>query len=114
MFTGLGEGATGRLASRRRDRFPIRSGARSRLATRIPREGGALPSGPYSWSRPSDKGRYLIGVLKRFGGLHESGAVLLHRYWKSVFEELGGAISAHRHDDIKRALKKQNPHRAHR
>ena len=72
-----------------------------------PREGGALPSGPYSWSRPSDKGRYLIGVLKRFGGLHESGAVLLHRYWKSVFEELGGAISAHRHDDIKRALKKQ-------
>ena len=65
------------------------------------------PSGPYSWSRPSDKGRYLIGALRRFGGLQEAGSVLLNRYWKKVFEELGGAIGAARHDNIKETLKKR-------
>ena len=68
-------------------------------------ERGAGPSGPYGWSRPSDKGRYLVGVLRRFGGLQNSGAVLLHRYWKSVFDGLGVAVSADRHDDIKQTLK---------
>lgn len=66
-----------------------------------------LPSGPYSWSRPSDKGRYLIGALRLFGGLQNAGAVLLHSYWKGVFDELGGAIGSARHDAIKRTLKKR-------
>lgn len=68
---------------------------------------GAPPSGPYSWSRPSDKGRYLIGALRLFDGLQNAGAVLLHKYWKQVFGELGGAIGAARHDHIKRTLKKR-------
>ena len=74
-------------------------------ASRVDR--GVPPSGPYSWSRPSDKGRYLIGVLKLFGGLQDAGAILLHSYWKAIFDELGGAIGADRHDLIQRTLKKR-------
>lgn len=76
-------------------------------ASREDRE--VAPSGAYGWSRPSDKGRYLIGALQLFGGIQGAGSVLLHRYWKRVFDELGGAIGAARHDDIKRTLKKRLP-----
>ncbi len=71
------------------------------------RDRGNPPSGPYRLIRPSDKGRYLIGALRLFGGLQEAGSALLHRYWKEVFEELGGAIATDRHDVIKRTLKKR-------
>lgn len=65
------------------------------------------PSGSYGWSHPSDKGRYLIGTLRIFGGLQEAGNVLLHKYWKNIFDDLGGAIGAARNDVIKRTLKKR-------
>lgn len=66
-----------------------------------------LISGPYGRTRPSDKGRYLLGALELFGGMQEAGSVLLHPYWKTVFARLGGAVAAERHDDIKRTLKKR-------
>ena len=68
-----------------------------------------LLSGPYGWTRPSDKGRYLLGALELFGGLQEAGSVLLHRYWRTVFAKLGGAVGADRYGDIKRTLKKRFP-----
>ena len=74
-------------------------------------ERGNAPSGPYRWSRPSDKGRYAIGVLRRFGGLQNCGAVFLHSFWKSIFEDLGGAIGTSQNDTIKRTLKKRFPDR---
>ena len=42
-----------------------------------------------------------------FGGLQDAGAVLLHRYWQSVFEELGGVIGTARRDQIKDTIKKR-------
>ena len=38
----------------------------------------------------SDKGRYLLGVLQLFDQLTDSFAVLMHRYWQSVLQDLGG------------------------
>lgn len=70
----------------------------------------ASPSGPdgfYGWTRPSDKGRYLIGALELFGGLQNCGSVLLHSFWKSVFDQLGGAAGADRREQIKKTLKKK-------
>ncbi|NKB55964.1 MAG: hypothetical protein GKS00_06480 [Alphaproteobacteria bacterium] len=66
---------------------------------------GDPPSGAYCWSRPSDKGRYLIGTLRLFGGLQEAGTFLLHSYWKHIFNELGAAVGGARHENIKRTLK---------
>ena len=66
-----------------------------------------LISGPYGWTRPSDKGRYLLGALELFGGLQETGSALLHPYYRTVFAKLGGAVGAERHGDIKRTLKKR-------
>ena len=66
-----------------------------------------LISGPYERTRPSDKGRYLLGALELFGGLQEAGSVLLHSYWRTAFAKLGGAVGADRRDDIKRTLKKR-------
>lgn len=63
--------------------------------------------GPYAWARPSDKGRYLSGTLRLFGGLQTTAAYLLHAYWKGVFEDLGGATGAARHDEIKRILRRR-------
>jgi hypothetical protein len=65
------------------------------------------PSGPYDWAQPSDKGRYLIGALRLFGGLRHAASVLGHRYWRSVFEDLGGAIGDTRRDQIKETVKKK-------
>ncbi|MCA1393777.1 hypothetical protein I6F20_32690 [Bradyrhizobium sp. IC3123] len=65
------------------------------------------PTGPFAWSQPSDKGRYLMGALRMFGGLQNAGAILLHNYWRSVFEELGGAVGRARREQIKDAIKKK-------
>lgn len=65
------------------------------------------PHGPFEWAQPSDKGRYLIGTLRMFGGLQEAGAVLLHSYWRAIFEELGGTIGSARRSQIKDAIKKK-------
>jgi hypothetical protein len=71
------------------------------------RDSGGPPTGPYAWSRPSDKGRYLMGALRLMGGLQNAGAILLHDYWRTVFQELGGAIANARIDGIKATLKKR-------
>jgi hypothetical protein len=63
------------------------------------------PHGPYAWVRPSDKGRYLAGTLRLFGGLQSAVGYLLHSFWKAVFDDLGGATGAARHDEIKRVLR---------
>jgi hypothetical protein len=65
------------------------------------------PRGPFMWAQPSDKGRYLIGALRLLGGLQDAAAVLLHNYWRAVFEELGGSIGDARRDQIRDALKKK-------
>jgi hypothetical protein len=65
------------------------------------------PHGPFAWAQPSDKGRYLIGALRMFGGLQEAGVVLLHSYWRSIFEEIGGAIGTARRARIKDSIKKK-------
>ena len=88
-------------------RFALERGRDWPPATRAQR--GAVPSGAYRWSRPSDKGRYLIGVLRRFGSLQDCGAVLLHRFWKSVFDDLGTGIDTSRDVTIKRALMNRFP-----
>ncbi len=65
------------------------------------------PHGPFAWAQPSDKGRYLLGALRMFGGLQSAGAVLLHSYWRSIFEEMGGAIGTARREQIMEAIKKR-------
>ena len=65
------------------------------------------PSGPFAWSQPSDKGRYLLGALRMLGSLQDAGAILRHNYWRSVFEELGGAIGTTRRNQIKETIKKR-------
>jgi hypothetical protein len=42
-----------------------------------------------------------------FGSLQNAGSVLLHTYWRSVFEELGGAIGASRREQIKESIRKK-------
>lgn len=68
------------------------------------------PTGPFAWARPSDKGRYLTGTLRLFGNLQSAASVLLHSYWRAVFEELGGAIGETRKNQISNALKKKTRH----
>jgi hypothetical protein len=70
-------------------------------------DSGGLPTGPYACSCPSDKGRYLMGALRLMGGLQNTGSILLHDYWRTVFQELGGAIANTRLDEIKARLKKR-------
>jgi rubrerythrin len=65
------------------------------------------PSGPFAWARPSDKGRYLIGALRLFGGLQDGAAVLLHPFWRSAFAELGGATGGANLERIKDSVKKK-------
>jgi hypothetical protein len=70
-------------------------------------DGWQPPRGPFAWAQPSDKGRYLIGTLRIFGGLQNAAGIMLHKYWRSVFEELGGAIGASRREQIKESFKKK-------
>jgi hypothetical protein len=42
-----------------------------------------------------------------FGGLQNAASVLLHKYWRAVFEELGGAIGTARREQIKQSFKKK-------
>jgi hypothetical protein len=65
------------------------------------------PTGAYEWSRPSDKGRYLIGTLRLFGDAEAASDVLLHKYWNAVFESLGSTIGDTRLETIKTTLKKR-------
>jgi hypothetical protein len=42
----------------------------------------------YRFSQPSDKGRYLQGVLGMFGSLHRAYDVLTHGFWRKQFARL--------------------------
>jgi len=107
LFASLGEDlppinlptdeAAFRYAIRRGDTWPPFRGA----------DGWEPPRGPFAWARPSDKGRYLIGALRLLDGLQNAGTVLLHSYWRSIFEELGGAVGNVRREQIKEAIKKK-------
>jgi hypothetical protein len=70
-------------------------------------EPGEAPRGSFAWSEPSDKGRYLLGTLRMFGSLQEAASVLLHSYWRGVFQELGGAIGPSRRDQLRDSIKKK-------
>jgi hypothetical protein len=63
--------------------------------------------GPYAAIRPSDIGRYLIGALRLLGGLQTAEAFLLHKYWREIFEQLGGVIGDFRHESVKAILKRR-------
>src|SRR4029077_9498898 len=54
-----------------------------------------------------DKGRYLIGTLRMFGGLQNAASVLLHKYWRTDFEELGGSAGGARREVIKHPSRKK-------
>src|SRR6185437_12061973 len=43
----------------------------------------------YSYAEPSDKGRYLLAVLERFGGLPDAFEVLMNGFWRDVLIGLG-------------------------
>ena len=43
---------------------------------------------PYKYSAPSDKGRYLQGMLGMFGNLNEFEDVLSKHFWRSQFESM--------------------------
>jgi hypothetical protein len=44
----------------------------------------------FEYAVPSDKGRYLLGVLGRFEKLPRAFAFLMHGYWREVLREFGG------------------------
>ncbi len=53
--------------------------------------GKAIPGRtPYYLARRSEKGRYLSGLLERFGGLESATSVLEQRYWRRMFDLLSG------------------------
>lgn len=66
---------------------------------------------PYEYSRRSDKGRYLQGVLGMFGSLDRAYQVLTHGFWKQQFIKLG-TPSESQYPDIIRKLKKRFPPQA--
>jgi hypothetical protein len=45
---------------------------------------------PYTYAQPSEKGRYLSGLLDLFGGLLDVEDTLSTRYWRSMFDLLSG------------------------
>jgi len=59
---------------------------------------------PYAYSRRSDKGRYLQGVLGMFGSLDRAYQVLTHGFWRQQFIKLGSP-SGEQYPQIVRALK---------
>ena len=44
----------------------------------------------FAYAAPSDKGRYLLGVLGRFETLPEAFGFLMHGYWREVLLSFGG------------------------
>jgi len=50
---------------------------------------------PYTYSRPSDKGRYLLGALGMFGSISRAYQVLMHSFWREQFAKLIGKSEDH-------------------
>jgi len=61
---------------------------------------------PYKYSRRSDKGRYLQGVLGMFGSLGRAHEILTHGFWRRQFIKLG-TPSEGQHPQIIALLKKR-------
>lgn len=61
---------------------------------------------PYQYSRPSDKGRYLKGVLGMFGSLDRAYEVLTNGFWRRQFIKLG-TPSESQYPSLIRTLKKR-------
>lgn len=66
---------------------------------------------PYQYSRPSDKGRYLQGVLGMFGSLDRAYQVLTHGFWGQQFIKLGSP-SEGQYPKLVQTLKKRFPPQA--
>jgi len=66
---------------------------------------------PYQYSRPSDKGRYLQGVLGMFGSLNRAYQVLTHGFWRRQFTKLGSP-SENLYPQVVQTLKKRFPPQA--
>lgn len=63
---------------------------------------------PYEYSRRSDKGRYLQGILGMFGSLDRAYQVLTHGFWRQQFIKLGSP-SESQYPLLVRTLKKRFP-----
>lgn len=63
---------------------------------------------PYQYFRPSDKGRYLQGVLGMFGSLDRAYQVLTDNFWRQQFIKLGSP-SESQYPQIVKTLKKRFP-----
>lgn len=61
---------------------------------------------PYEYSRRSDKGRYLQGVLGMFGSLGRAYQVLTNGFWRQQFIKLG-TTSENEYPRLVRTLKKR-------
>ena len=53
------------------------------------RDGAPTGRARFRYSEPSDKGRYLLGVLGRFSRLPEAFHTLMHGFWRDVLLGLG-------------------------
>lgn len=61
--------------------------------------------------RPSDKGRYLMALLRMAGGIHGARAIFLSQFWSKQFESLGATpkVDEARLDRVARTLRKRLP-----
>jgi hypothetical protein len=60
----------------------------------------------FAYAAPSDKGRYLLGVLGRFETLPEAFGFLMHGYWREVLLSFGG-LPAERDPELLSEVKKK-------
>jgi hypothetical protein len=58
----------------------------------------SYPAPPLATYRPSDKGRYLRGLLGLCGGLAETASFLLHGFWNEQLEHWGATTNAREAD----------------
>ena len=68
-----------------------------------------LAAAPYHLAEPSDKGKYLQGVLELFGNLTFAYTVLSNPYWRKMFDALSKDTRAeqHAHEFIANKLRKE-------
>ena len=68
-----------------------------------------LAAAPYYLAEPSDKGKYLQGVLELFGNLTFAYTVLSNPYWRKMFDALSKDTRAeqHAHEFIANKLRKE-------
>ena len=68
-----------------------------------------LATAPYYFAEPSDKGKYLQGVLELFGNLTFAYEVLRNPYWRTMFDLLSKNTRSEQnaHESIANRLKKE-------